>query len=224
MNYKRYLLAFIITSTIFVTTILISNKLSEDKLLQVRAIEEKMSIDILSLETQFELLQELSCGQITESTILSSELNTLGSKLSYMEGQLGTNDPEVIRLKRRYSILQIKDLLLMRKVIDKCDIAPTVVLYFYSNDGNCSACKRQGYVLNKLSNDHDDLRIYAFDANLDLSALRTLVRINKVGASLPALVINGKTYNGFKSLSDMKVLLPELIEETNTATPDQTKE
>ncbi len=217
MNYRRYILAFLITSTIFATALIVSNKLSEQKLEQVRAIEDKMSIDILSLETQFDLLSELSCEQIGESTVLSSELSSLARKLSYMEEQRGSDDSEVVRLKRRYSLLQIKDLLLMRKVAAKCDIAPTVVLYFYSNEGDCPDCKRQGYVLTKLGDDFDELRIYAFDANLDLSALKTLVSINKVGSELPALVVDGETYSGFKSLNEMREMLPELVEEAEEA-------
>jgi regulator of replication initiation timing len=213
MNYKRYILAFVITSAIFATAVLVSNKLSTDKLIQVRAIEDKMSIDILSLETQFDLLQELSCEQISENTILSSELSNLASKLSYMEEQRGTDDAEVVRLKRRYSLLQIKDLLLMKKISNKCDIAPTVVLYFYSNEGDCPACKRQGYVLTKLATEHEEMRIYAFDANLELSALKTLVSINKVTSELPALVIDGQTHYGFQSLEVMRGLLPELVQD-----------
>jgi len=210
VSYRRYILAFIITSAIFITAILISNKLSEDKLDQVRAIEDKMSIDILSLETQFDLLEELTCEQIGENTVLSSELSSLARKLSYMEEQRGSDDSEVVRLKRRYSLLQIKDLLLMRKVAAKCDIAPTVILYFYSNAGDCRDCTRQGYVLNKLGDDLDTLRVYAFDANLNLSALKTLLNINKVSDTLPALVVENELHEGFVSLEDMRGLLPKL--------------
>ena len=212
-NYRRYILAFIITAVIFATALVLSNTLTDAKLEQVRAIEDKMSIDILSLETQFDLLSELSCEQIGENTILSSELGTLARKLSYMEEQRGTDDSEVIRLKRRYTLLQIKDMLLMKKVSEKCDIAPTVVLYFYSNAGDCRDCKRQGYVLNKLGNDFETLRVYAFDANLDLSALQTLLHINGISTILPSLVINSKTYEGFMSIEAMQELLPELEEE-----------
>ncbi len=226
MNYKRYIYAFIITSAIFITAMFISNKLSEDKLIQVRAIEDKMSIDILSLETQFDLLQELSCEQISENTILSSELSNLASKLSYMEEQRGSDDEEVIRLKRRYSLLQIKDLLLMKKISNKCNIEPTVILYFYSNQGDCPSCKRQGYVLTKLSREHEEIRIYAFDTNLDLSALTTLKYINKIDDNLPALVINNKTFTGFQSLETMRELLPELAdtEESGKIPDTQTPE
>jgi uncharacterized membrane protein len=218
MNYRRYILAFLITSAIFITAIFISNTLSTSKLEQVRAIEDKMSIDILSLETQFDLLQELSCEQIGENTVLSSELSGLAEKLSYMEEQRGTTDTEVVSLKRRYSLLQIKDLLLMRKIADKCDIEPIVILYFYSNEGDCDECTRQGYVLTQLGHEHSDLRVYAFDANLDLSALKTLINISNIGTTLPALVIDGIVYEGFKNFEDMELLLPELTTATTTST------
>jgi len=223
-QYKRYILAFLITSMIFITAIFISNKLNEHKLAQVRAIEDKMSIDILSLETQFDLLSNLSCEQIKENSVLSTEVSNLAHKLSYMENQRGTDDPEVLRLKRRYTLLQIKDLLLMRKVSKKCAITPTVILYFYSNAGDCKACTRQGYVLNALGEEFSDIRIYAFDANLDVSALKTLLHINKIHDTLPALVINGVTYEGFTDLKTIKTLLPELnVATTTNATTTSTK-
>ncbi len=212
MNYKRYIITFLITSTIFATAMMISSKLNENKLDKVRAIEDNMSIDILSLETQFDLLHELSCEQIKDGRILSRELNNLASKLSHMEELRGSDDYEVIRLKRRYSILQIKDLLLIRKITERCDISPVVILYFYSNEGDCRDCIRQGHVLTRLSSDFEELRVYAFDANLDLSALETLISIKQVGYNLPALVINDETHHGFMSIDEIKELLPELEE------------
>ena len=225
MNYKRYILAFIITSAIFATAILISNKLNANKLLQVRAMEDKMSIDILSLETQFDLLQELSCKQIDNSTILSSELSNLADRLSYMEEQRGAEDTEVIRLKKRYSLLQIKDLLLIKKISNKCNTAPNIILYFYSNNGDCSSCTKQGYVLTKLGRDYGNkLRIYAFDANLSLKVLKTLININSVTKELPALVIGDKTYHGFKSVEDIHKLLPELADTGESVKVTDTKD
>ncbi len=217
MNYKRYLWSFLITSTIFATAIVISNKLNEAKLGQVRAMEDKMSIDILSLETQFDLLQELSCTQISNNSILSSELSNLAHKLSYMESQRGTSDAEVIRLKRKYSLLQIKDLLLIQKISAKCGTEPTVILYFYSNAGDCKDCTKQGYVLTKLGDEHNSLRVYSFDANLDMTALNTLLKIHNIGKTYPSLVINGETYKGFKSLDEIQKLLPQLSD-TDTST------
>ncbi len=55
------------------------------------------------------------------------------------------------------------------------------------------------------------LRVYAFDYNLDLSAIRTLEELRKVKDSLPALVVNdGAAVYGFKSVSEMQKLIPRL--------------
>lgn len=210
MKWTRYILAFVITSAIFGTALALSTYLNNTKINEIRSIEDTMSVDILSLETQFDLLSELSCKQITRDSVLSPELAEIGQKLSFMEDSLGTENEEVVRLKRRYSLLQIKDYLLMQKVTEKCDISPEVILYFYSNEGDCDDCKKQGYVLTKLLEDNQGLRVYAFDAHLDLSALETLVSIHNIGDTLPALIIKDDLHVGYMSLEDIYALLPHL--------------
>ncbi len=222
MNYNKYILSFAITMAIFITAFLISESLAKIKFAQIREMEENMSINILSLETQFDLLQGLNCEQINEVALLSEELNDLSRKLAYMEKQRGMHDEEVLKLKRRYSLLQIKDLLLIGKVSDKCGIQPTVILYFYSNAGDCKDCEKQGYVLNKLRTQFDSLRIYSFDVNLKLEALNTLKEIHKIKQDLPALVINGKTYAGFRDIETVKTLISE-TEETMSQKSDSNR-
>ena len=61
---KKYIAAFAITAVIFGTAIFVSNILSQKKLEDVRAIENRVALDILSSETQFALLEETSCKDI----------------------------------------------------------------------------------------------------------------------------------------------------------------
>ena len=61
----------------------------------------------------------------------------------------------------------------MRRIAEQCDTEPVFIFYFYSNAGDCSECTRQGYVLTELQQEYPQLRVYAFDSNLDLSALDT---------------------------------------------------
>jgi len=209
-------LAFAITALIFVTAIIANNFFNAKRIEQLRSIEEGISIDILSLETQFDLLQEQSCKNISEDSILSRELDTLASKLSFAEAQLGADNSEVLRLKRHYSLLEIKDLLLMQKVSEKCALEPIFLLYFYSNEkGECPDCTRQGYVLTELGKQYPQLRIYSFDYNLNLSALETLISLREITTELPALVINDTPYSGFQSLEEIKSILPELATSTD---------
>lgn len=184
-------------------------------------------MDILSSETQFALLKEFSCKSIDHSTAFSEELNNLAQKLSYMEENLGTNNPEVISLKKYYSLLQVKDYLLVKQVKEKCGVKPITIIYFYSNAGDCDDCVKEGYVLTKLRQEFPELRIYSFDYNLDLSVVKTMKSIYGVRNTLPALNIWDENYYGFKSAEDIEKIIPQLKriraaqEKAKTATSTQ---
>lgn len=213
---KKYLLVFVITAAIFGTALYLSNFLNNRRLAEIRAIESKIAVDILSSETQFSLLAESVCADVSDS-FLSRELNSLAEKLSYMEDRFGADNAEVVSLKRYYSILQIKDYLLMKKVSAECGTKPVTILYFYSNAGDCEDCGKAGIVLTHLREEYPKLRIYAFDYNLDLSALKTLTAVLNIENNLPALVINGKTQYGFQELEKITKSIPN-IEELRMAT------
>ena len=87
------------------------------------------------------------------------------------------------------------------------------ILYFYSNAGDCKDCGRAGDVLTYLRETYPGLRVYSFDYNLDLSALRTLITLRKINGEkgLPAFVVNNRApVYGFKTLQEMQKLIPEL--------------
>lgn len=208
---KKYILAFVITVMVFFGALLISNHFSETRIAEIKAVEDKISLDILSSETQFALLKESSCKAIDHSTAFSEELSSLAAKLSYMEESLGNDDANVTSLKKYYSLLQIKDYLLTAQVEQKCGTKPITIIYFYSNkDGECADCAKEGYVLTKLRKEFPELRIYSFDYNLDLSAVKTMKSIQGVKNKLPALVIWNEPYYGFKTAEDLEKIIPQL--------------
>jgi len=209
-RWGSYLVAFVITAFIFATALYASNYFNNQRISDIRSTQDDISIDILSLETQFDLLQEHSCSDVAENTILPSELSSLGNQLSYMESQGPKDQSEVVRLKRLYSLLEIKDYLLMKQLATKCNLKPVFILYFYSNKGDCTECEKQGYALTALSETYPQLRTYSFDYNLGVSALQTLVAIDDVNNKLPALYINGQTYYGYQSVDDIQKILPQL--------------
>ena len=212
MQWQKYIVAFVITAAIFGTAFYIASRLDRARIADIRATQEAISIDILSTETQFDLLGRLDCTTISENQILSNELNSLANRLSVAEHNLGTDDPEVQALKKQYSLLQIKDYLLLQEISSKCkNVNPVFVLYFYSNEGDCAECSRAGEVLTYLRQTYPELRIYSFDYNLDLGALETLITVRKIRNELPAFVINNRTpVYGFRDLDEMRRLIPEL--------------
>lgn len=214
LNWKKYAWTFIITVIIFITAILLSNYFNNKKIASLRDIEDKIATDIMSSETQYSLLAESSCKDLS-GNVLSQELNSLAQKLTYTEENLGKNSSDLLRLKTYYTLLQIKDYLLMKKISVKCNTKPVFILYFYSKD--CPACEQQGYVLTYLREQYPDLRIYSFDYNLDNPALRTMISLYKVKEVTPAIVVNDTVYNGFMDKNKLESTLPSWILTTSTA-------
>lgn len=212
MNWNRYLLAFVITAAIFATAFYINSRFDARRIADIQNTENSISIDLLSSQTQFELLGSLDCETLTQGPILSEELNSLASRLSIAEQNLGVQNAQVIQLKKQYSLLQIRDYLLMQQISQKCrSVKPVYILYFYSNGGDCPDCTRAGDVLTYLRETYPGLRVYSFDYHLDLSALQTLIRLKKITGPLPAFIIgNHAPIYGFKPLDEMQQLMPEL--------------
>src|ERR1700690_2863050 len=163
MAWQKYFIAFVITAAIFGTAFYIANRLDRARIADIQATEQNISVDILSSETQFELLGNLDCQTLAQNTGLSDELNSLAGQLLVAESNLGTDNPEVIQLKEQYSLFEIKDYLLLQSISQKCGIKPVYILYFYSNSGDCADCSRAGDVLTFLRQTYPDLRGYWFD-------------------------------------------------------------
>ncbi|MEK7471258.1 MAG: hypothetical protein AAB623_01250 [Patescibacteria group bacterium] len=203
IDWKKYLIVFFITVGLFVTAIYLSNYFGNQKINQLKTIQDKIAIDILSSETQFSLLSELSCKSISDS-VFSSELGELGNKLEWSQNNLGATD-EVSYLKKYYSLLQIKDYLLAKKISSRCGTKSAFILYFYTTAANCSLCGQESLVLSTLREEYPELRVYSFDYSTDLSAVTSMLQIYKIkDTELPALVIDDEVLTGFHSLEDLE--------------------
>lgn len=207
-DWKKYLIVFLITIGLFLTASYVSNYFGNQKIAQLKTIQDKISIDILSSETQFSLLSELSCKNISDS-VFSGELGELGSKLEWSQQNLGSTE-EVSYLQKYYSLLQIKDYLLAKKISAQCGVKSAFILYFYTTAENCSLCEQESLVLSTLRTEYPELRVYSFDYSTDLTAVTSMLQIYKIkDTALPALVINDDVLTGFHSLQDLEARLKE---------------
>lgn len=216
---KKYTFTFFLTCALFATAFFASTFFSNKRVESVKFIQDNIAIDILSSETQFDLLKEVSCQNVSDS-MLSPELNVLGDKLSHTENERGETDADVLYLKKYYSLLQVKDYLLSKKLAEKCGSLkkPVFIIYFYSNIGDCPDCQKEGYVLTRLKEKYPELRVYSFDYNLKLSVIDSLKAIYRIDKALPALVLEDKVYTGYNSIEDLEKLLPDTLKEVATST------
>lgn len=217
---RNVLIALGITAVIILTVAIALNYFNRARIAELNAIEDQLSIDTLSLDTQFSLLASAPCSAASEGTVLTKELHDLGDRLSYTEGQLGTNDAQVIRLKLQYTLLEIRDYLVTRQLAAACGTHPVTVLYFYSNvPGECTECDRASIALSYLREQYPNLRVYSFDYHLNLGALTTLISLNKLEPRFPAFVIGDTTSYGFTDLKTLEGEFPKgSLIATTTAT------
>jgi len=208
IDWKKYVIVFFLTAGLFLTAIYFSNYFSNKKVDQLKSIQDKIAIDILSSETQFSLLSEQSCKNIAGSSF-SGELGELGHKLEWGQNNLG-NTEEVNYLRKYYSLLQIKDYLLMKKISSRCGVKSAFILYFYTTAENCTECEKQGIVLSALRNKYPELRVYSFDYSTDLSAVKAMIGIHKIeDTKLPALVVDEEVLTGFNTMEDLDSKIKE---------------
>lgn len=223
IDWKKYVIVFFLTLGLFFTAAYVSNYFSNKKISQLKNIQDNIAIDILSSETQFSLLSELSCKNINTGG-LSSELGELGDKLSWGEQNLGKTE-EVKSLKKYYSLLQIKDYLLMKKIFERCEVQSAFILYFYTTAENCSECERQSLVLSNLKDKYPELRIYSFDYSIDLSPVQSMLDIYKIeDTKLPALVLDDEVLTGFSTKEDLEAKIEKAFDLEEVQTEDVVEE
>lgn len=206
IDWKKYLIVFLITVVLFATAYYLSDYFGNKKIEQLKSIQDQIAINILSSETEFSLLSELSCKNISGSA-LSDELNELGDKLEWGQKNLGGGE-EVSSLKKYYSLLEIKDYLLMKRISARCGTKASFILYFYTTAEHCSECERQGIALSALRDKYPELRVYSFDYSIDLSAVKAILKIYKIeDTKLPALVIDDELLTGFQSAEELENII-----------------
>jgi len=202
IDWKKYLIVLLITTGLFLTAVYLSNYFGNQKIDQIKSIQNNIAISILSSETQFSLLQESLCKNVSGS-VLSDELGELGNKLEWEQKNLGATE-EVSYLKKYYSLLEIKDYLLMKKISASCGVKSAFILYFYTTAENCTLCEQESLVLSNLRDKYPELRVYSFDYSIDLSAVKALLQIYKIKDTLlPALVLNDDVLTGFHGIDDL---------------------
>ncbi len=208
-SFIKYVAVFIITLFVFVIASYLSDFFTNKKIQSIKTIQDNIFLDLLSSETQFSLLQEIPCNTDSGS-IVSPEMNNLAQKVASSERSSSISEDEITSLKKYYSILEIKDYLLMKRISQRCSTKNEFMLYFYESD-TCDECMKQEYVLDALRVKYPQLRVYLFDTKLDLSALRSMISIYKPEKdSTSWLVVNDKVYTGFKSVEDIEKIIPTL--------------
>ena len=206
-NWKRYFAAVLITLVVFSIGLGMGYIFSIQTEGEVRNIQSDIEQQLLSTEVQKALAEEYICE--TDIFRLTEEKVSLGRKLAEMEKNFGPEDERVTELKRKYSLISLQQMLLVKDYNKICDDRYATVLFFYSNKKNVSESESQGYVLDYIYNKYsDEVIIYSFDFDLDEPALNTLKEVHGV-KTVPSIVVNGTTYENLRNRQEVEEILTE---------------
>ena len=213
-DWRKYLLIFLVTALLFGAGVVLGTMFASKKVSTLTALQDDLRTNTLDIETQFAIAEQDPCTFVNTST-LADQLYEIGTKLDYLESMLGKDDEYVLRLKKYYSILEVREWLFERKVREECTVKKDLILYFYSREESaCPTCEEQGFILSYLRKKYDTtLRIYSFAKDIDSEAIKLLVRQYRITAA-PGIVINGAPLLGFQTTDEIEALL-------NTGPPAQ---
>ena len=211
INIQKYLLVLTLTVIIFGAGIIVGNAIASSKVSSLDNMGQDLRTDIIALELQQDLIQADPCKSAGIMP-LSEQLYTLGTRLDFMESRLGKNNHDVIQLKQYYSLLELRHWLYMNKLNKECNQTNVLILYFYSNLGDCAQCEEQGYVLSYLHDKYANLMVYSFDINMDNIALDTIKSRFEI-TSAPSLVVNDLVFKGFQSRTKLEEELKDVFVE-----------
>ncbi len=203
ISWPLYLIAFIISATLFAMGIFIGNSLAKqvDSELQNELNVLKMRTAEMELLTLIGESEDQCLFYKTQFESFNRDTTKFGSDLGELEKARNEGDAPLRNLKREFQLMQARDFLLTQKMNEKCKEQTNTVLFFYTNT-DCSECTKQGRVGPELKNAKQDVMIYAFDADLDSPVVEAL-RIKYGVSKYPTLVINGKKFEGFQSQADI---------------------
>ena len=174
INWQRLILAFLIATFLFFVGLFLGF-LAKGFISQSSVeLEQQIRSDIADLETLYLLEDTFPCNpQVLDIT--SERLDYLGELITISEVKQGKFDPQVLELKKLYTVLQVRHFLLTESRNQECSADANTILFFYSNAETCeSGVEETSFVLTYLRNKYDNVRIYSFDIELDSDLISTL--------------------------------------------------
>jgi hypothetical protein len=201
----KYVATFSLATLIFISGLIVGQIIAEVKFKEFTAVATELKTSLLAMDTQEKIAEKYLCD--VDIFKLTEEKSKLGRRLAFLEEKYGKNDEKVIALKKEYSLLSIRQWLLVEEFKDNCYGNLTIILFFYSNRRNVSDSEIQGSILDYIYYHYPKkVVIYAFDYDLDLEVINILKEVFGI-KQVPSLIINQKVYTGLVSREMIEELL-----------------
>ncbi len=206
INKYKYLATFGFTTLIFIIGVLIGLQFSDYTTYKFQSEQESLKIQLLSADLKNELFKDIQCD-LKWSSIWDDKV-ALGNRIENLEKSQGQDDPNLLIQKEFYQLIQIRTWLLLKDFKKECNTNQSIILFFYTNNEDKPVEKdlseKQGLILDELYTRYPDrIAIFAFEININNSALNALKSIYNVSKS-PTLIIDERYYEGLISSKELE--------------------
>ncbi len=224
LSTQRSFTVLILTIVIFSLGILVGNLITNQKVDLLVDITQDLQTKTLSTEVSFQILQENICAT-DSSFILTEDLVELAERLDFLENELGWDHPRIVELKEQYFIVQARHWLMNKKQVEQCldeqNENESIILYFYSNRGDCPRCQQQGTVISYLHSRYEGMKVYSFDITSPTPVVQTLIEVYQLNrAQLPAMIINEEVVQGFRNADEIITIIQSQQDNASSSTTE----
>jgi hypothetical protein len=199
--------AFLLSLVIFISGIFVGQLIDMSSMETLQSEVSSVSQKVASVQLLF--LMEGNSSSFcpvysSELDSIDAEVERVGHKLTYLEDEKNIFDPE---LKKQYFVLQAESYLLSSKVREMCDGSSILLIHFYSNK-DCDDCRQQGVEILRARDELSGtkLKLYSFDGELGSPVADAFMQKYNI-STYPSIVIDGKTYPGYHSSSEIRQLI-----------------
>jgi hypothetical protein len=213
---ERYIVAGIITLLIFTLGLSFGLIIDYERVKYVDRENSLQKVNYDSLQLQYLYLSYVpednhACGilKIALEDSISQLSDSLNDVEKYQKDST-INKKEFDIIQRKYLIDNLRYWLFSKKLQEVCGEDTINVLYFFSID-NCVTCPNQGTILSYFKTKLQD-KLLVFPINVDLEKQEQFIKILRIQyniTQLPAIIVDGKKYEGVISRNELAEILCE---------------
>jgi len=171
---KRYLLAFLIGTVLFILIFFLSYSLSYFEYQRISNLQESITYTIFEDKLDYSLFNKQICSNESFKKI-SEDLGFQGKIIDDLEKRLGKKDEKVLFRKKFYTLIELEHFEFVKILNENCDSKIHTILFFYSNEKkDIKKSEDVGDLLDVIHNRNDNLVIYSFDINLESDLINKL--------------------------------------------------
>lgn len=204
----KYAIAALLAVNLLIIAFASMAYIDTQRLLKFSNDVNSFMIDSQDMETSFQILRDTNdtayCGLVDRTyNEKTQSINTLQDRmLSYERANLFS---EFFVLKKQFLLANVNLWRLSTLQKNYCNSRHSDLLYVYSSRKDCYDCRVQGQIIDSVRKTCN-VRVFVLDTEENLASLSIIKKQYNI-ENAPAVIVDGKLYNGVQSEAALKELL-----------------